>query len=905
VAIADDISCDINGVFDWTGDETTTYSMLEFHRDYVAALYDDSQARGDDLIDITTDTPSDKKTSEIVELQGTFEVTDELIRHLYGGSVSWDSGNTLVSGYKLFGPVRTGTEPMITQDDKVLPPYWGTAWNADAATNVVMQICIKTRVDGADIDGKVVRTFAREFGDTWKEFQTILGQAVNVAALSTANDLNNETAIATVRGWTTVVFTESSLADVILIDITNDGTDEEYSLSATKGSQTLNESYEVAKLRGTRAPIILASTSTGTNNIVDNATTVGVGQSFTAHAVAEKLREVRFRIKIGAGAPTGDMYVELIDSDAGSPPIPQTPFTVLATSETIDVGRILSDTVYSEVIFRFNDNVTLTASQQYFVVLRHPTGDASNYLHADSSTGGAGSVAGESMAIENPASTWTGDADGDDLWCEVKGSEIMYGRAGELHRGITHEIVYDTEAGGPFTEAEIVYWGTEITYNGLVSGPWVVGDYVSFAADGTGIAKNGGKILADTGTVLTVALEDISGNLLTLDDITSASGKATTADINGTPELGGANGQDRAGGEAVLLTIDDNGATGDLYVQLIHGSKPVDGLEIVGRTSAATCLVNVTVTDRALSDVWLGQSTGTNIISAYGIGYSTADVGVGDKLKDLADVVNEPPNNVTNTITGLVVDEDAVHVGPRTGTALNKALWTTDVTLNAAAETSVSIATVAIPIDTPNTGFGTDTTRLRVQRDNGVWWVVPYLSYDGTTPGNFTIYLADTGVGGIAMSVDEPSGEFRRATGSFLDDGFEEGHRFASTNFTNAGNNSTWTVDRVTDLALTVVTKTGMVTEGAGADERLLCTGMDFTESTHGGAATSGNDVYPAYIDVLAPTTSVSYTAEYVSDRNTLSRIRDGGGTPTKTDEFLTVFGSSNSSVAAIRASDA
>ena len=155
------------------------------------------------------------------------------------------------------------------------------------------------------------------------------------------------------------------------------------------------------------------------------------------------------------------------------------------------------------------------------------------------------------------------------------------------------------------------------------------------------------------------------------------------------------------------------------------------------------------------------------------------------------------------------------------------------------------------------------------------------------------------------MSVDEPSGEFRRAAGSFLDDGFEEGHRITTAAFTNAGNNSTWTVASVTAGAISVVDSTGMVTEGAGADETMTATGMDFAEATQGGNATSGNDVFIAYIDTLADATTESYTAVYSADRDLLVRVRDGGGTPIKTFQGNATFGNSSSSIAAIRTTDA
>lgn len=894
MAIADDISCDINGNFRWTGDEATTYSVLEFHRDYIAPLIDDAQASGDDLLDITTDTPSDKKTDQILDLLGTFNIDDTLARHLYGGSVSQDNGRTLYSGGQWVGTVAAGTEIMIVQDGKVLPPYWGTGINTDAANNVIMELLIKTREGGADINGKRIRSFVKEWGDTWKEFQTTMGTGVSVAALDSSTDLNNATAIGTVRGWTTVVFTESSGTDPVLRDIDGDGTDEEYYISADKGSQTLNDTYEVAKLRAVRAQTIASGTDTGTWYTIDNGTIVGQSQSFTSNAVAEKLREARFRIRIGAGTPTGPLHAELYAS-TGSPVIPTG--AVLATSEPVLASRILSPTTSSEVIFRFEDNVTLSASTVYTIVIRHPDGTAGNYFEVEGSGAGGGTAAGN-MATENPASTWTGDTD-DDLWFTVKGSEILYGRAGELHRGVTHEVLYDTEAGGPFTVGETVFWGTQITYDNLTNGPFTVGNYVRFTRSGTLV--NGGKILKDTGSVLTVALDNTTGNLLDNDDITEIEdGTATTAIINVT-----ITDQNRAGGEATLLSLDDNGATGELYFQLFYGTAPVDNLQIEGRTSGATCLVATTVTAFGLpaTAVWLGQSTGSNLIGARGFGFDPADVGASDIFFDLGNTQRVPPNNVTNTVTGLVSGEDRVLVGPRTGSSLNKTQFTTDTALTAVAETVVSLATVAVPTDTPSTGQATDPTRLRVERDSGIITRQPYSSYDAATPGNFTLSLPDSGAGGVQIDVVATAGTFTRASGSFITDGFEPFCTFTGSGFANGGNNAQFTVLSVSSdgLTITVTDNTGMVNETGSGDERLLADGWAYNVDQ----AASGNNVWIAYLDKLAAATSESYTAVYTSDRDTLTRVRDGGGTPIKTFEANTVFGSSNSSVAAIRQSDA
>ena len=70
--------------------------------------------------------------------------------------------------------------------------------------------------------------------------------------------------------------------------------------------------------------------------------------------------------------------------------------------------------------------------------------------------------------------------------------------------------------------------------------------------------------------------------------------------------------------------------------------------------------------------------------------------------------------------------------------------------------------------------------------------------------------------------------------------------------------------------------------------------------------STSPKDVFVAYIDVLANDVEEAYTAVYKgTDNNILVRVRDGGGTPIVTFEGSAVFGSTASSIAAIRQPDA
>lgn len=795
---AADVSITTAGAIRWTGGTATFYTVLELHR-FLNDLADDAQAAGDDLIDITTDTPSDRSTDQIVTLNSPFNIDDTMARHLYDGSVAQNGGDDLYSGLRVLGTTVAGTEIIIVQDDKVLPAWWGTGVNADAPNAVVMRLLVKTRKGGADIDGKRILCLARELGDQFKEFPVTMGLANSVAAISTAADLNNTTSDAGIEAWTTIANVEGFQ----LIDIDGDGSDEEYYAQFDKGIQSINDTYERTKWVSQRSHVTDSGTDTGNDFIVDNATIVGQGQEFSANAQAEQLSEARFRLKINAGTPTGPLTAELYLSDDAGAGLAEPTGATLATSDPVLASLITS--AYAEVIFRFNDNVTLTASEEYFIVIRHPTGAAGDNFAVEGNTAGA-----DDGNRAEDTGTWAATA-ADDLSFSVKTSPVWHGRPGEFFRGITQEVVYDTGV-GTFTEDEVLFWATKLTYDNL-GGSFVVGEYVRIEADGTGVAKNGGKVLKDSGTILWVALEDsTSSNLLDNDDITGLDSGAT-AKVNVTIVD-----QDKAGGEGVLLALDDNTGTGDFYIQLISGSAPVDNLPIEGRSSGATSLVNVTVTGRTVSAEFIGQSTGSNIIGAYGIGFETTDVGSSDKLFDLTNTQRTPPNNVTFTVTGLVSGEDRVLVGPRTGSALDTAQFTTDTALVGGGETVISIATVAIPTDTPTTGTGADNTRLRVQLDTGILRRQAYTSYDNATPGNFTI---------------------------------------AATDY-------------------------------SGANQ-----------------AASGNDVFVAYVDVLADATTEAYTAVYDTDRDLLVRVRDGGATPIKTFEANGTFGSTSSSLAAIRTSDA
>jgi len=224
-AIADaDVSIATNGDIRWTGAATTNrHTILEFIQ-FLMDKQDDAQAAGNDLLDITVATPFDRSTDTIVTLNSPFNVDDTFITHMYDGSVSQTQAGeeTLYSGLRIIGPVETGTEYMILQNGKVLPSFWGTGINAEAAPSLVFsRHLIKSKIAGAQVDGQRITVLARELGDQYRRFPVTLGTGNSVAAIGNGADIFNAKTDATIAAFTTIVRAPRNVITKVTAKITH------------------------------------------------------------------------------------------------------------------------------------------------------------------------------------------------------------------------------------------------------------------------------------------------------------------------------------------------------------------------------------------------------------------------------------------------------------------------------------------------------------------------------------------------------------------------------------------------------------------------------------------------------------------------------------------------------------
>jgi hypothetical protein len=151
---------------------------------------------------------------------------------------------------------------MIVQDNEFYQftptpaaPFWGDqstgGYNGDSAAGILMQCMIKSRVNGADINGQRIRVQARHWGDTYDFFNVTLGQGIAVAALGTTPDAQNDTSQGTVTAYADVLNSggtaNAPTGGYQTIDLNNGAGAQPYYSKWTYGGRNLKALWEYTK----------------------------------------------------------------------------------------------------------------------------------------------------------------------------------------------------------------------------------------------------------------------------------------------------------------------------------------------------------------------------------------------------------------------------------------------------------------------------------------------------------------------------------------------------------------------------------------------------------------------------------------------------------------------------------
>lgn len=196
------------------------------------------------------------------------------------------------------------------------------------------------------------------------------------------------------------------------------------------------------------------------------------------------------------------------------------------------------------------------------------------------------------------------------------------------------------------------------------------------------------------------------------------------------------------GGSGQLLAIDSVTAGTEMWIQLLTGTAPADNDLITG-AGGGTALVAVTITAKTVSLPFIGASTGSAIIGAYGLGIGNDDLTQNERLIALDDSLVTPPNNVTYTVSNLEED-DYLITGPNNAGNFEFDQLGQNAAVNGAAVTSLVMDSV-IPTDIPISGT------IRCLNSSGRYVRVPYDSFTGST---FTIPSYDFSGAGDDLAIN-------------------------------------------------------------------------------------------------------------------------------------------------------
>ena len=227
------------------------YTILAFH-EWLRGLADDASAAGDDFMDITKPTPSEKAYATIITLINSYNIDAPASEHLYQGSIIQTGGDEIYDGIQVVA--AEGCHVEIVQNGSVVTnDFWNTipsgesteGLNRDVANGISTRFMLKVRTAGADTDGRRLICQTREWFKTFSEFKVNgTGRGVNVVPLTYASDLNNTTTSATVAGWTGIT---NLTVGYNGIDVDNNGTDEYYYSEWDRATYTINQFYERMK----------------------------------------------------------------------------------------------------------------------------------------------------------------------------------------------------------------------------------------------------------------------------------------------------------------------------------------------------------------------------------------------------------------------------------------------------------------------------------------------------------------------------------------------------------------------------------------------------------------------------------------------------------------------------------
>ena len=451
------------------------------------------------------------------------------------------------------------------------------------------------------------------------------------------------------------------------------------------------------------------------------------------------------------------------------------------------------------------------------------------------------------------------------------------------------------------TSYEQVEFGFSTTYemtastNYIISIEYTAGDatnYIDVSGNSTG--THAGNRSQLNGTWVASSGSDIAFEIQTSPDLYNIPGilfRGITHQLTmTTPRSGTWNAVERVtwptGGEGIMVAVDSTTTATAMWIQVLKGEAPGTGVLITGSDSSATGTTSGTATARDISYPWCGASTGSALKGSYGFALEYADLTAADTMTALDALPYTPPDNQTWEINGLV-SGDRVLVAPR-------AYYFRYDNEAAGPFTEGEALTFATP---------TGTATLLELDDRGNYGYMLVRMLTGSVPIDNTSITGDSSSATANVDAAALAVKPRPDTKQFTLNGALTGTSVTSVVVNEAI--PTWLPKTTDTPCLRILRASGVTTRHPWSDyntgtKTFTITAHDFSTDN----AANGTGAYGAPIDIAATDTDEQFTGIYTSSIDLFYSVRDGGGTPIKSAEGISTFGSAGGSVTVNRISD-
>ncbi len=397
--VSDSVEGDVRYIGPAHGVASATYATtIELHR-WLQDLADDASASGDDILDITDSTPSERNgTDNNITLYAPYNIDQTTAEHLYDGSIAQAGGDDIWDGFVNYG--NEGINIQILQDGSYdANDFWNqtpdgeteSGLNRLISSGISHRFMLKVRTAGVDIDGRRVIGMSRELGKTYSEFKSTTSRGNNTLALVNAIDLNNQNDEPTISGWSI-----ANQEGYRTMDVDIDSTNEHYYSEYDRGVRSINDLYEYVKMEtaydrvGTMYGIdgkifrgitheIQVGSATGTFDAFEEVTwgagaTAGMGQMLaidsTTAATAMWIQLITGVIPTDTETITGGSSGATVDMDTNITEKTVSPVIIGASTGSAIIGAYgfgveALDLSASDKVFSLEDSATPVVPPDY------------------------------------------------------------------------------------------------------------------------------------------------------------------------------------------------------------------------------------------------------------------------------------------------------------------------------------------------------------------------------------------------------------------------------------------------------------------------------------------------------------------------------------------------------------